>query len=407
MEQKQDWSLKTHIVHSGLGSQPGSESGTPTVPPIFTSTTYLYNSLEEMDQSFDGKTPNGEESFVYARHGSPSVSLFEEAMARMEGGLDATAFGSGMAAIHAAFLAAGLAPGAKVLASNQLFGATVNMLRRLFAPIGVEVVFADLCASGAGEKIREEEPDVVFVETLSNPLVRLVDLDEVGEAAHESGAVTIVDNTFATPLLTRPLEHQCDLVIHSATKYLGGHGDSSGGVVVSGSRALADQVRMYKSLIGAILSPYESHLLLRGVRTLSLRIERQCQNALVVASFLQGHPAISKVHYSGLPKHSQHQLADRLFGGQGYGGLLAFELRDGSRSAVARFIDSLELCLNATTLGDLYSLVTYPAVSTHRNLQPEERRALGISDSCIRMSVGVEDTEDIIRDLSQALKKMD
>jgi cystathionine beta-lyase/cystathionine gamma-synthase len=221
-------------------------------------------------------------------------------------------------------------------------------------------------------------------------------------AAQEVGAVTVVDSTFTTPYLVKPIEHGFDLVVHSATKYIGGHGDSTAGVAISAKHTLLDQLRTYAILLGAVLSPFESHLLLRGLRTLSLRVERQCQNAAQVADFLQQHPAVARVHYPGLPSHPQHAIATRLF--HRYGGLLAFELQEQSRAAAFRFMNRLQLCLPATTLGDVFSLVSYPPISSHRTLTEADRSNMGITEGCIRLSVGIEHAQDIISDLAQALE---
>jgi cystathionine beta-lyase/cystathionine gamma-synthase len=233
----------------------------------------------------------------------------------------------------------------------------------------------------------------------------VVDLDGISAVAQEVGAVTIVDSTFSTPYLTRPIEHGFDLVVHSATKYIGGHGDSTGGVVISAKNALLDQLRSYSILLGAMLSPFDSHLMLRGLRTLALRMERQCTNAMQVAHFLQQHPEVAHVYYPGLPDHPQHALASRLLDHELFGGLLAFELKAQSREAVFRFMDKLKLCLPATSLGDVFTLISYPPVSSHRTLTEAELRNMGISEGCVRLSVGIEHAEDIISDLDQALNK--
>jgi cystathionine gamma-synthase/methionine-gamma-lyase len=278
-------------------------------------------------------------------------------------------------------------------------------LQKVFKPVGVEIVLGNLCCEGAIELIRKEEPDVVYVETLSNPLVKLVDLDAISAVAREVGAVTIVDSTFTPPSMIRPIEHGFDLVLHSATKYISGHGDSGGGVVSSAKNTLLDQLRSYSILLGASLSPFEAHLMLRGLRTLALRTERQCQNALQIARYLQQHPAIDRVHYPGLSNHPQHTLASALFSNEQYGGLLSFELKEQTRAAAFRFIDSLQLCLPATSLGDVFSLVSYPPVSSHRTLTEKELQTMGITAGCIRLSVGIEHVQDIINDLDQALTR--
>ncbi len=398
------WNIETQFVH---GDRTGSQNkgGTPTVRPIHASTTYFHENAEALDRSFTGTNSEGEPAFVYARHGNPNTTAFEDAMAHVEKGIGAVSCGSGMAAIHAALLTAGLTTGTKIVASQDLYGPTITLLRRVFAPVGVQLVLTDLCRPQAIDLIREEEPDVIYVETVSNPLVKVVDLDAISAVAQEVGAVTIVDSTFSTPYLIRPLEHGLDLVVHSATKYIGGHGDSTGGVVISAKKALLRQLHDYNILLGAMLSPFECHLMLRGLRTLALRMERQCHNAMQVAKFMQQHPAIEKVYYPGLEEHPQHILATKLMDHGQYGGLLAFELKEQSRAAAFQFMNKLQLCIHATTLGDVFSLVSYPPISSHRTLSAAELHAMGITDGCIRMSVGIENVEDILRDLDQALAR--
>ena len=407
-----EWALETLLVHGNErereGEGGGSSKGVPTVQPIYTSTTYLHENAGALDQAFDDSlaAKEGEMAFVYGRQGNPNAYALETVMAEAEGGVGAITFGSGMAAIHAALLAAGLVPGSKILAAKDLYGATISLLRQAFVPMGVEVVRHDLCGQNVGDIIRAEQPDVVFVETLSNPLVKVIDLDAVSAAAKEVGAVSVVDSTFTTPYLVRPIEHGFDLVVHSATKYLGGHGDSTAGVVISAQHALLGQLRNFAIILGAMLSPFESHLIKRGLQTLSLRMERHCSNAFKVAQYLQGHASVAQVYYPGLTSHPQHDLATELLGEGRYGGLLSFELKEQSREAVFCFMDRLKLFLPATTLGDAWSLVSYPKMSSHRNLSEAERRGIGITDGCIRLSVGIEDVDDIIGDLERALGGM-
>lgn len=397
------WNIDTLLVHGGRRTRPTNAAGNPTINPIYASTTYIHESAEALDQAFNGAAVTGEPAYVYARQGNPNAMALESALAQIEHGIGAVAFGSGMAAIHAALLAAGLAPGAKIVSSQDIYGPTVKLLNTVFKPIGVEVVLADLCCIDAAQVIEDEQPDVVYVETLSNPLVKLVDMDAISAAAKRVGAITVVDSTFTTPYLIRPLEHGFDLVVHSTTKYIGGHGDSTGGIVISAKNTLFDQLRTYSTMLGAMLSPFEAHMMLRGLRTLSLRMQRHCQNALRVAHFLQQHPAIAKVHYPGMSEHPQHALATTLMSNEQYGGLLSFELQEQSRAAAYRFMNKLQLCLPATTLGDVFSLVSYPPISSHRTLSAAERQHMGITEGCIRLSVGIENIEDILADLDQAL----
>lgn len=405
-EHNESWALDTLFVHGSKHDRNGSTQGVPTVQPIYTSTTYLHQNAQALDLAFNATLANEQEelAYVYARQGNPNAHSLESVMTQAEGGVGAVTFGSGMAAIHAALLAAGLAPGRKLVAAQDLYGSTISLLRKVFIPLGVEVVMHDLCCSDTADFMRTERPDVVYVETLSNPLVKMIDLDVISAAAKEVGAVTVVDSTFTTPYLVRPLEHGFDLVVHSATKYLGGHGDSTAGLVISASNRFLDTLRSYAILLGAMLSPFESHLVMRGLKTLPLRMERHCRNALQVAHFLQGHPAVAQVHYPGLPAHPQHRLAASQLTHEQFGGLLSFELKVQTREAAFCFMDKLQLCLPATTLGDVYSLVSYPSMSSHRGLTQEEREQIGITEGCMRLSVGIEDVNDIIQDLDQALK---
>lgn len=399
------WTLDTLLVHGSTKDAMTSNSGTPTVEPIYQSTTYLHRDAEALDQAFSGQVSNGETAYVYARQGNPNAQSLENLLAEIEGGVGAVVFSSGMAAIHAALLAAGLSAGSKILAAQDLYGPTIGMLRAHFVPMGVEVILRDLCNSGVADTIRAEQPDVIYVETLSNPLVKVTDLDAISTAAQEVGAITIVDSTFTTPYLVRPLDRGFDFVVHSATKYMGGHGDATAGALISSKHAYIKQARGYATMLGATLGPFDTFLVARGLKTLALRMERHCLGALTVAQFLQEHPAVARVHYPGLSDHPHHELATRLLRENLYGGLLSFELKEQSREAAYRFINRLKLCLPATTLGDVYSEVSYPPMSSHRNLTSAERQAIGITDGCIRLSVGIEHVEDIMRDLDQALRE--
>jgi cystathionine beta-lyase/cystathionine gamma-synthase len=400
---RSSWKLDTLLIHSTEQDQVREATGIPTVQPIYASTTYLHPDAGTLDYALGGTLPSGEQAYAYARQGNPNAHALESILGQAEAGTGAVVFGSGMAAIHAALLAAGLAPGTRVLAARDLYGTTITLLRKIFMPTGVEVVFCDLYGTDAAARVEVEQPDVVYVETLSNPLVKLIDLDTISAAARKVGAVSIVDSTFTTPYLVRPIEHGFDLVVHSTTKYMGGHGDSTGGVVISAKYALLDLLRTYANMLGAMLSPFESHLIMRGLKTLILRMERQCDNAFQVARFLQQHPLVERVHYPGLPGHPQHELATRLLEHRRFGGLLAFELKEQSRAAAFHFMDNLQLCLRAATLGDVFSQVSYPPIASHRNLTESERQSMGITDGCIRLSVGIENVEDIINDLDQAL----
>ncbi len=392
-------SIHTIAVHAGEQAQ--RPLFTPVATPIYHASSYVYDDMEMLDATFAG-TFDGP---MYTRYGNPTVSALEAAVAALEGGEAALAYGSGMAAIHAALLAAGARAGTAVVAAQDCYGATYALLSKLLASQGVATHFVDTADLGAVRAtLAAARPAALLVETISNPLLKLADLPALAELAHGAGAALIVDNTFASPYLCRPLALGTDYVVHSATKYLGGHGDVLGGVIVT-SAARRRELNEINKLIGANLGPQEAWLVLRGLKTLPLRVQRQCENARRVAEWLAGHPRVSRVNYPGLASHPQHGLAARLLERGEFGAMISFDIRDADRPAVFRFMEALRLVLPATTLGDVYSLVLYPAHSSHRALDPALRRRLGIGDGLVRLSVGIEDPADIIADLGQALAR--
>ncbi|MBC7260264.1 MAG: PLP-dependent transferase [Chloroflexi bacterium] len=397
---KTTWKFATRAVHAG--ERPTRPACTPVVTPIYNSVTYVYPDMELLDQAFEDPTAG----FVYTRHGNPTCAAFEAAVASLEGGEGAVSFASGMAAIHAALLAAGAQAGTDVLAARDLYGATTALLSRFFTALGVHVHFADFTdISTVRRMLNAVRPRVLLLETVSNPLLRLADIGRIAELAHSVDATVIVDNTFATPFLVRPLEMGADYVVHSATKYLSGHGDVLAGVVVS-SKDNCAVLRDVAKTIGGVLGPNEAYLALRGLKTLPLRLERQCKTAAWVAAWLEAHPKVERVYYPGLKSHPQNDLARSLFAGGLYGAIVSFVIAGAGKRRVFKFLESLELCAPATTLGDLYTLALYPAHSSHRALTAAQRAALGISDGLVRLSVGIEDPDDIIADLHQALDKV-
>ena len=393
-------SIFTQAVHAGeRGPRPDF---TPVVTPIYNSVGYLYDSMDELDAVFAAER----EGYVYPRYGTPTNAALEQAVAILEGGEAALSFASGMAAIHAVLLATGLEAGQSVVAAHDVYGATYALLANLFTSLGVRVRFVDIADLASVEQaIVEEGPRAVFCEIISNPLLKVANVPAIAELAHAHGAEVIVDSTFATPYLVRPLSLGADYVVHSSTKYLGGHGDVLGGVVVTSAERRARLWELIK-ITGGNMSPNQAWLTMRGLKTLPLRMAQHCRNAAVVANWLAEHPRIAKVNYPGLPSHPQHDLATRLFREGCYGGMVSFEIAGAGRAEVFRLMESLELVLPATTLGDVYSLTLYPAHSSHRALSPEERAAIGIGEGLVRLSVGIEDVEDIIADLEQALEKI-
>lgn len=395
-----DKSVFTQAVHAGeRGPRPDFD---PVSTPIYPSVGYLYDEMDDLDGVFAGQR----DGYVYPRYGSPTVAAFEQAVAVLEGAEDAVAFASGMAAIYTALLGAGLHSGAAVVSAANVYGATYALLDKVFVAQGVRVRFVDITdLDRVAAAVAAERPAALLCEIVSNPLLKVADVPALAEIAQTAGAALLVDNTFASPYLFRPLEHGADYVLHSATKYLGGHGDLMAGVVAC-SAARGRDLRERQKLLGANLGPQEAWLALRGVKTLPLRMRQHCANAQTVAEWLAGHPAIAHVNYPGLPDHPQHALAARLFGGRGFGGMVSFDLRGAAQAQVFKFMEALELVLPATTLGDVYSLTLYPAHSSHRYVAPEVRAALGIGDGLVRLSVGIEDAADIIADLAQALERM-
>jgi cystathionine beta-lyase/cystathionine gamma-synthase len=397
MENLKGKAFQTRAVHAGERLPPGDY--TPVTTPIVSTVGFCYESLDHMDEVFAGER----EGWVYPRYGSPTVAAFEAAVADLESGQAAYAVSSGMAAVHLALLSAGVKAGEAVVGAFDLYGASFTMLRSLFADQGVRVALVDSVDLGSVEAALERSrPAALLVETISNPLLKVADVPSLAELAHRYHAQLVVDNTFATPCLFNPLDHGADYVLHSATKYLSGHGDVLGGIVVTSSENRQTLYEINK-IIGSVLGPFEAWLALRGLKTLPLRFKQQSVNALELVRWLSSHPRISRIYFPGHPGHSTRELAQRLFGG-GFGAMLSFEIEGAGRADVFRFMEKLRLIQPATTLGDIYSLVLHPASTSHRGLTEEERMRVGIPESLVRISVGIEDVGDLIQDLEQALR---
>jgi cystathionine beta-lyase/cystathionine gamma-synthase len=396
----QEMNFATQAVHAGEHAPPPDFH--PVVTPIYPSIAYTYDDTNDLDAIF-GATREG---YVYQRYGNPTVTALEQAVATLEGGEAALAFSSGMAAIHGALLGIGVRAGSAAVVARDVYGATYAMFSKLFASQGVQTRFVDITDLAQVEAAcAEMRPLVILAETVSNPLLKVADIPALARIAQACGAALVVDNTFATPYLCRPLALGADVVVHSATKYIGGHSDALGGIVVTSAERRA---AMHEVIVttGGNLGPFEAWLLLRGIKTLPLRMRQHNANALQVADGLARLPKIARVIYPGRHDHPQHSLCTRLFGGQGYGGMVAFELRNAGRAEVFRFFEALQLVRPATTLGDVYSLVLYPAHSSHRALSAEERAEVGIGDGLVRLSVGVEAAQDILADIKQALEAL-
>lgn len=385
--------FRTRALHAG--SRPDPTTGAH-VTPVFRTSTFAYGSFDRGARMFAGEEPG----YVYTRIGNPTVRVFEEKVASLEGAEDAVAFASGMAAIAALTLTF-LQPGDELAFLGPLYGGTEGLFLETLARFGITV--RDVADLPPGEWV-SERTRMLYVETPTNPTLRIHDLEQVGRIGRERGVLTVADNTFATPYLTRPLEFGLDVVLHSATKYLGGHGDAIGGVV-AGPAEMMQELRMHGLRhVGGAMSPEDAFLFMRGVKTLALRMEAHCDGAEAVAGFLEEHPAVARVYYPGLPHHPGHEIAARQM--DRYGGMVALELHGGFEAARV-FLDGLELFTQAVSLGDVESLATHPASTTHELLPPEVLERQGITPGLVRLSVGIEDPRDLLEDLEQALARVE
>ena len=389
--------IQTKAVHVGDRKKPGP--AIPVTTPIYTAASYFYEDMEQLDRIFAREEPG----YCYSRYDNPTNVALEELITSLENGHGSLACASGMSAIQIALLAALNDRRKSIVAADALYGATINLLLKVLEPLGVEVAFVDLCDPEAVEKaVAEHLPGCVLMETVSNPLLRVGEMDRVARIAREAGAALVVDNTFATPLLVRPFEWGANLVVHSVTKFLAGHGDVLGGTVTSDA-AHYDTLRTLSRAYGPVLGPFESYLTMRGIKTFPLRMERHCANASRVAAWLSENPAIERVHFPGDPAHPDSAAIRRLLPPGLYGAMVSFELKGARREEIFRFMERLKLVVRATSLGDVHSLILYPVMSSHREVPPAQRERLGIRDNLLRLSVGIEAVEDLIGDLEQAL----
>lgn len=384
----------------GLGTQAvwagenRARHGEHTQVPVVHSVSYGYDDVDHWMNVALGE----ESGHIYGRNSNPTVAVFEEKIRVLEGGEAATSAATGMAAISNTLFAL-LAPGKRVVSVKDTYGGTNQVFAEYLPHYGVEVTLCDTSDHEAIEAELSRGCDLLYLETPTNPTLKVLDLERLSEAGHAAGAIVVVDNTVATPINQRPLELGADLVVHSATKYLGGHADALGGVVV-GREDLVGRVYRYREINGASLHPMAAYLLLRGMKTLHLRVQRQNENAMAVARYLADHPVVTVVNYPGLETHFLHDVAARQM--SGFGGMLSFGLR-GDFEAVRKFIPAMKRAHAAANLGAVETIIAAPATSSHVEVSKEDREALGIPEGLIRYSVGIEDTEDLIADLEQAL----
>ncbi len=370
----------------------------PLTAPIYQNSVFEIESLEQVDDIYEGR----QDGFIYSRDANPNVSILERVVADLEDADDAMAFASGMAAIGVTLLAL-VEAGDTVLAADALYGGTNLLLRQHLTRLGINVELVDACDLDAVERSLRGRPKAMLIESITNPLLSLPDIEAIAKLAHERGTTVVVDNTLATPVLLRPLELGADVVIHSATKSLGGHSDVTGGAAAARAD-IAMQIQQSNRVWGSAPDPFAAWLIARGIRTLPLRVERSCDNAMSAAAFLSDHPKVSAVHYPGLPGHSQHELAKSMLAG-GFGGMVSYDLHGGGEAA-SQFARSLDMIKFAPSLGEARTTISHPAKTSHRSLSEDERAQSGISDGLIRMSCGLESPEDIIADLEQALERV-
>ncbi len=377
-----DYKYSTLAVHAG--QYPDPQTGAVNVP-IYLSSTFELTGIGT-DKGWD-----------YSRAGNPTRDRLEEALAALEGGKTAHVFGSGMAAITA--LVAPLHAGDHMICSHNVYGGTARLLDQVICHYGIEIQYVDLANLEALKTALRSNTRLVHVETPTNPLMQLTDIAAVCEIAHAAGAEVSVDNTFMSPVLQSPIALGADIVMHSTTKFLNGHSDGLGGVLVATTQAQAERIHLIQKAMGGILSPFECFLVLRGIKTLPLRMKQHEENGRACAEFLSTHPKVQKIFYPGLESHPQHDIAVKQQ--KGFGSMMTLEL--GTQEAVGRFLAGLKLILNAESLGGVESLASHSATTTHAALSEERRRELGITPGLVRLSIGIEDKEDLIADLETAL----
>ncbi|MEM6386831.1 MAG: O-succinylhomoserine sulfhydrylase [Pseudomonadota bacterium] len=386
------WKTRTRLVHDGVRrSQYGEVS-----EPIILTQGFVYESAEQAAARFEEAGPD---EFIYARYGNPTVRMFEERIAGLEGTEDAFATASGMAAVNAA-LTSMLQAGDHIVSARALFGSCLYILEDVLTRYGVEVTFVDGTDLTQWKTAIRSNTKAVFLESMSNPTLEVIDLPAVAQMAHAVGALVVVDNVFSTPVFSRAVELGADVVVYSATKHIDGQGRVLGGVVLGSRDFIRKTVEPYAKHTGSAMSPFTAWVLLKGMETLDLRVRAQAESALAIAEALEGHPKLANVLYPGLPSHPQHEVAMAQL--EKGGTVIALDLQDGQEAAF-RFLNALKLVIISNNLGDAKSIATHPATTTHQRLTDEQRGALGITRGMVRLSVGLEDTSDLIADLTHAL----
>jgi O-succinylhomoserine sulfhydrylase len=386
-----EWGFDTRAVRAGQHRTGEGENS----EPIFATSSYVFNSAAEAAARFSGEKPGN----IYSRFTNPTVRTFEERLAALEGGERCVATGSGMAAILSTCLAL-LKSGDHVVSSRNIFGPTVLLFNNYLGKFGIETSYVSLSDYGAWEKAIKPNTKLLFVETPSNPLTEIADIARIAKIAHAKGCLLVVDNVFCTPVLQQPLKLGADLVVHSATKYIDGQGRCIGGAVVGNKELVGEKVYGFMRTCGPSLSPFNAWVFLKGLETLGLRMKAHCANALALAQWLEKHKRVKRVYYPGLASHPQHELAEKQQ--SGFGGMVSFEV-EGGKDAAWKVIDNTRVISITANLGDAKSTITHPATTTHGRITPEQRADAGIGDGLIRISVGLEDVEDLKQDLARGL----
>lgn len=379
--------FNTKVIHGGQHHDPSTGA---VMPPVYQTSTFV--------QMSPGKPLNPD--YEYSRAANPTRTALEEALASIENGARGLAFSSGLAATDC--LLRLFKAGDEIIAMDDLYGGTYRLFTRLYKDSGIKFHFVDMNDLEGFQKLINENTKLVWVETPTNPLMKLADIAAIAQITKKHNILFAVDNTFATPYLQKPLDLGADIVMHSATKYLGGHSDVIAGALVIKDKALGDELHFKQFATGATLGPQDSFLVLRGIKTLHLRVQRHCENGVKVAEFLQNHPKVEKVYYPGLENHPFHEIAKKQMIG-GFGGMVTFTFKSGAKQDAISFLEKLKVFTLAESLGGVESLANHPALMTHASIPEDKRKEVGITDDLVRLSVGVEDAEDLIEDLKQAL----
>lgn len=374
----------TKAIHAGVEPDPTTGA---IMTPIYQTSTYVQES------------PGKHKGYEYSRTHNPTRTALQNALAALENGKHGICYASGLAATDAVLKL--FKPGDEIIATNDIYGGTYRIMKKIYEPFGLIFHFIDMSDISEIEKVVSKKTKMIWVETPTNPLLNIIDIEAVTRLCKSKEILSVVDNTFASPYLQNPLDQGADIVMHSVTKYLGGHSDTVMGALIVNDDELAKQLTFIQNASGAVPGPQDCFLVLRGIKTLHIRMQRHCENARVVSMWLEDHPKVGKVYYPGLPSHDGHLLASRQM--RGYGGIISFELKGDDYAQAVRVMENLEVFSLGESLGGVESLCTHPASMTHASIPKEEREKTGLKDTLIRLSVGIEDVEDLIADLDQAI----